>query len=75
MANPIGSKVGLHKIKMVYFIILNLCPRFRSSLDNCFLLSLFNAGDVKTYGYGPFLKPFDDDIEISRAGRTFYYLC
>jgi hypothetical protein len=64
VANPLGSKAGLHKITMVYFIILNLPPKFRSSLNNCFLLSLFNAGDVKTYGYAPFLQPLVDDIKF-----------
>ena len=64
ITNPLGSKAGLHKTTMVYFIILNLPPRLRSSLNNCYLLSLFNAGDVKTYGYAPFLQPLVQDIKF-----------
>lgn len=64
IANPLGSKAGLHKITMVYFIVLNLPPRLRSSLNHCYLLSLFNAGDVKTYGYAPFLEPLVQDIKF-----------
>jgi hypothetical protein len=43
IANPLGSKAGLHKISVIYCTILNLPPRFRSSLCNCFLISLFNS--------------------------------
>ena len=64
IANPLGSKAGLHKTTMAYFIILNIPPRLRSSLNNCYLLSLFNAGDVKTYGYAPFLQPIVEDIKF-----------
>ena len=64
IANPLGSKAGLHKIGVIYCTILNLPSRFRSSLCNCFLISLFNAGDVKTYGYGPILQPLVNDIQL-----------
>ncbi len=63
IANPLGSKAGLHKISVIYCTILNLPPRFRSSLCNCFLISLFNSGDVKTYGYEPILRPLVNDIQ------------
>jgi hypothetical protein len=64
IANPLGSKAGLHKTTMVYFIVLNIPPRLRSSLNNCYLVALFNAGDVKTYGYAPFLQPIVKDIKF-----------
>ena len=63
IVNPLGSKAGLHKIGVIYCTILNLPPRFRSSLCNCFLISMFNAGDVKTYGYDPILQPLVNDIQ------------
>ena len=64
IANPLGSKAGLHKIGVIYCTILNIPPRFRSSLSNCFLVSLYNAADVKTYGYAPILQPAVDDIKL-----------
>lgn len=64
IANPLGSKAGLHKIGVIYFTILNLPSRFRSSLCNCYLTSLFNAGDVKTYGYDPILQPLVNGIQL-----------
>ena len=57
IANPLGSKAGLHKIGVIYCTILNLPSRFRSSLCNCFLISLFNAGD-------PILQPLVNDIQL-----------
>ena len=64
IANPLGSKAGLHKIGVIYCTILNMPPKFRSSLCNCFLVSLYNAGDVKIYGYGPILQPLVNDIQL-----------
>ena len=64
ITNPLGSKAGLHKIGVIYCTILNLPPRFRSSLCNCFLVSLFKAADVKKYGYGPILEPLVNDIQL-----------
>ena len=38
-------------------------PKFRSSLSNHYLVALYNAGDVKTYGFDPILQPLVDDIK------------
>ncbi|XP_028403161.1 uncharacterized protein LOC114525900 [Dendronephthya gigantea] len=64
IANPLGSKAGLHKIGVIYCTLLNIPPRFRSSLCNCFLITLYNAADVKQYGFDPILKPVVDDITL-----------
>jgi hypothetical protein len=63
IANPLGSKAGIHKIGVIYCSILNLPPRFRSSLCNCYLVALYNTGDVKTYGFEPILAPLVTDIK------------
>lgn len=63
VANPLGSKAGLHKIGVVYCTILNIPPKYRSSLCNCFLVAMYNAGDVKTYGYDAILRPLVEDIK------------
>ena len=62
IANPLGSKAGMHKIGVIYCTILNLPAKFRSSLCNHYLVALYNAGDVKTYGFDPILQPLVDDM-------------
>ena len=69
IANPLGSKAGMHKIGVVYCTILNIPLKFRSSLCNCYLVGLYNSGDVKTYGFDPILRPLVEDIEeLERDG-------
>ena len=69
IANPLGSKAGTHKIGVVYRTILNLPPKFRSSLCNCYLVGLYNSGDVKTYGFDSILNPIVEDMkELERDG-------
>ncbi len=69
IANPLGSKAGMHKIGIVYCTILNIPPKFRSSLCNCYLVGLYNSGDVNTYGFDPILHPLVEDIEeLERDG-------
>ena len=63
IANPLGSKAGMHKVGLVYCTILNLPPKFRSSLSNCYLVAVYNSGDVKTDGFNPILQPLVDDIK------------
>jgi hypothetical protein len=63
IANPLGSKAGIHKIGVIYCTILNLPPKFCSSLCNCYLVALYNTGDVKTYGFEPILAPLVTDIK------------
>lgn len=64
IANPLGSKAGMHKIGVIYCTVLNFPPKFRSSLCNCFLVALYNAGDVKTYGFSPILQLLLDDVKL-----------
>ena len=76
IANPLGSKAGFHKRGVIYFTILNLLSRFHSSLCNCYLVSLFNAGDVKTYGYDLILQPLVNDIQLlEQEGSFSCYQC
>lgn len=63
VANPLGSKAGFHKVGVVYCTILNIPPKFRSSLCNFFLVAMFNAGDAKSYGYNTFMRPIVADIK------------
>lgn len=48
VANPLGSKATLHKICAVYFSIRNIPLKFRSRVDNIYLVMLCNTDDTKT---------------------------
>jgi hypothetical protein len=63
IANPLCSMAGMHKIGVIYCSILNLPPKFRSSLSNCYLVALYNTGDAKTYGFECILEPLVKDIK------------
>ncbi|XP_046862632.1 uncharacterized protein LOC124456174 [Xenia sp. Carnegie-2017] len=70
VANPFGSKAGLHRITngLLHYIEFTTKASF---LSNCFLLSLFNAGDFKTYGYTPFLQLLVDDVKFLEKEGVF----
>ena len=70
VANPLGSKAGLHKIGVVYCTILDLPQKYRSSLCNCFLVAMFDEEDMKTYGYDIVMRPLVDDIKELETNGT-----
>lgn len=57
LANPLGSKHGIHKIGSMYFVLRNLSPKINSALMNIRLLALFHTEDVKKYGFNAILEP------------------
>lgn len=61
VCNPLGAKATLHKLGAVYFTIASIPPKYRSCLNNMFLLMLFNSGDAKLYGYPQIFREFIDD--------------
>lgn len=48
ICDPLSSKSGLHKVCAVYFTIANIPVKFKSKLNNIFLLCLCNSDDLKT---------------------------
>lgn len=48
ICNPLGSKSKLHKITAFYFTIRNVPQKYRSKLNNIYLLLLCNSDDLKT---------------------------
>ena len=50
-----ASKTGIHKIGVIYCTILNLPPKFRSSLSNCYLVAFYNTSDAKLHGFDSIL--------------------
>lgn len=63
-ANPLGSKLSVHKVGALYFVLRNLPPKLNSVLMNINLVALFHAEDVKKCGFDPILQPLIDDIKI-----------
>lgn len=49
--NVLGSHTGIHKMEGLYVSIQNFSNEYNSRLDSIFLVALWYAQDVKTYGY------------------------
>lgn len=56
--NPFGSKVVVHKLGFLYFIIKSLPPQFLSKLSSHFLVA-----DAKTYGINSVLLPVIEELK------------
>lgn len=48
ICDPLSSKSNTHKITGLYLAIKNIPPKFRSKLNNIFLVCLCNVDDLKT---------------------------
>ena len=70
LANPLGSKKGKHKVSVFYWILMNLPPRFRSSLRSIQLLGIVSSDLLKQRGVDTFLRPFLEDMTLLRKGVT-----
>ena len=61
--NPLGSKVGVHKLGLIYFTIKSLPPEFQSKLSSHFLLAVYKSDDAKTYGIDSVLLPVIEELK------------
>lgn len=64
VANPLGSKRGIHELGAVYFTLRNFSPKWNSFLANIHLCALFHAQDLKRYGFSEILAPIVRDIKV-----------
>ena len=71
VCNPLGTSRKIHKITAVYWVVLNLPPRFRSTLTSIQLALLGKSVDVKEYGYEKFLEPLIKDIKCLEQQGVF----
>ena len=55
--NVLGSHTGVHKMEGLYLTIQNFPPEMQSKLSSIYLVALWHAQDVKTYGYDRILDP------------------
>lgn len=74
IVNPLGAAAGQHKILCVYFVLLNLHPRYRSRLSSVQLVLLVKFSHVKRYGIGKVLQPLLDDLTaLKTEGVKFVF--
>lgn len=65
VANPLGSRAGVHKITLFYVTVQNFTS---SSLKSIHLVLVCYASDLKEYGYNSVLKPFVEDVKLLDKG-------
>lgn len=66
VGNPLGSKSGVNKLTMYYFMIMNT-PN-KSSLSSIHLALIAYASDVKEYGHAKVLRPLIEDLKRLETG-------
>lgn len=80
IVNPIGSKTGIHKIGVFYYIVDNLPPHMNSQLSSIHTLAICSHQDVLKYKFQKILNPFfielekletDKGIELTFEDGTF----
>ena len=69
LCNPIGSYT--HKIVLIYFLIGNLDPKYRSSFKSIYLLAMFYHEQVDLYDMNVFLDPIVEELKQLEAGQLF----
>ena len=67
VANPLGSKRGIHKLGAIYSTLRNFSPN-GIFLANIHLCTLFHAQDFKRYGFSEILAPIVRDIKVFDFG-------
>lgn len=63
LCNPLGTSKKKHKVCGIYWVILNLPIRLRSTLSSIYLAALCKTVHVKQYGYSKVLEPLIRDLE------------
>lgn len=58
--NPLGSHI--QQLGAIYCLFPFLPPQFRSSLENVFMLALYESIDKTTFGYSQILPPVLDEL-------------
>jgi len=71
ICNPLGTSKKIHKLTAVYWVVLNLPAKFRSSLPLIHLALLGKSTDVKLFGYDKFLYPLIKDIQSLEQTGVF----
>ena len=71
ICNPLGTSKKKHKVCGIYWVILNLPIRLRSTLSSIYLAALCKTVHIKQYGYSKVLEPLIRDIEHLEVTGVF----
>lgn len=71
ICNPLGTSKKKHKVCGMYWVILNLPIRLRSTLSSIYLAALCKTVHIKQYGYSKVLEPLIRDIEHLEVTGVF----
>lgn len=68
ICNPLGSYASVSKLLMVYYILGNIDPKFRSKLSAIRLLAIAKANDIDECGVDVLLQKWDEDLHLLYNG-------
>lgn len=71
VCNPLGTSRKIHKITAVYWVVLNLPAKCRSSLTSIQLAVLGRSVDVKKVGFDKLLEPLIKDLKVLEQTGVF----
>ncbi|RXN05340.1 hypothetical protein ROHU_033485 [Labeo rohita] len=71
LCNPLGTSRKIHKIVAMYWMVLNLPSKYRSSLHSIQLAALGKSDDVRFFGYEKFLDPLMKDVKCLEQTGVF----
>lgn len=71
LCNALGSKVSKHKLGFFYISFGNIETKFRSKLENIYLLAICNSNVLKKFGIDVILKPFFEELNQLQNGYDF----
>ena len=63
VTNPLGSHTAIHKLEGLYLVAQSFSTEHQSKLSSIFLLALWYAQDVKSYGYNKILVPIINSLK------------
>ncbi|KAK3924618.1 Phosphomethylpyrimidine synthase [Frankliniella fusca] len=73
-ADPCKTKAKVHKLRLYYWCLGNIPPKFRSTLKSINLLAIVKSSLTKKYGNGPFMEDFIQGIIKLGGGVCFSIL-
>lgn len=68
ICNPLGKKVGVHKLGVFYYSLLNLPLEYRSKTPSIRLVAIIKRKKIKTYGMNTVLQRINDDLIALESG-------